>query len=100
VYKRLGFTFSEGGGVDEGDTFAIIVFENSTTTVTAGDTYRIWSDGSWDVPADGLTETFGTELSQVTTAANFSGTVVPEPSTFAAFAGLLALGFVMVRRRA
>jgi hypothetical protein len=75
--------------------FAVVVYANSGSTTIAGDTFQVFTDASFIVPADGGTFT-GSGFSG---AAVFSGSVVPEPSTFAALAGLCALGAVMVRRR-
>lgn len=78
-----------------GNLFAVVVYTNSGATTIAGDTFQVFRDGSFLVPADGGTFTgsgfFGAPV--------FSGSVVPEPSTYAALAGLLALSYVMVRRR-
>ncbi len=95
-------------GVDIGDKFAFVVFQNSTTTILAGDTYTVWTHSSWVVPPDGnysfAASPTGSNFQQVTAAnsANlkvFTGTVVPEPSAFAALAGIAALGFAASRRR-
>ncbi|MDQ8208641.1 PEP-CTERM sorting domain-containing protein [Coraliomargarita sp. SDUM461003] len=100
VFLSSGFDFSHGNGIDQNDAFGVLVFETSTANTLSGDSYQIWTDGSWLVPADlGGAFTFASEFPQLTTASNASGTVVPEPSAFAAMAGLMALGFVMVRRR-
>jgi hypothetical protein len=92
------------GGVSNGDAFAIVAWDN--ITASAGDTYSFWTDASWTLPADtGATINFnssgdaGTFL-QLTGAASGTGTVVPEPSSYALLGGLLALGCVMLRRRA
>lgn len=88
-----------------GDSFAVFVFESSTTSAIASDAYNVWTDASWLLPTtDGVTAGFsasptGTEIQQLSGASTFSGSVVPEPSTYAAIAGLLALGAVMIRRR-
>jgi hypothetical protein len=101
-------TLASGHGADfsfAGDSFALFVFESSTTTAVASDVYNVWSDASWALPsADGVSAAFsasptGTQIQQLSGASTFSGSVVPEPSTFAALAGLCALGAVMVRRR-
>ena len=94
-------------GVDTGDKFAIIVFETSTTSAVANDIYRIYTDASWVVPADGAAITFassgaGTFLQLGTTATPaFTKTVanVPEASTSAALAGVAVLGLAALRRR-
>ena len=100
VLVGSGFNFSLVSGVDTNDGFAIITFESSTSNVLAGDTYRIWTAADWDVSTDGQTESFNSQLIQLeAVSASSTGTVVPEPSAFAAFAGVMALGFVMVRRR-
>jgi hypothetical protein len=90
--------------ITAGDSFAYVVFENSTTSTIAGDTFRIWRASNWTIPADGSSNTFATFATQITTAnqaSNLIGTyqVVPEPSTYA----LLAVGavglFLSFRRR-
>lgn len=90
-----------------GDIFAVFVFENSTTTALIGDSYNVWTDPTWVLPSsDGQTVEFAAspgigQVQQLSDAADFSGTVsaVPEPSAFAALAGVCALGFVAMRRR-
>ena len=103
VSLASGGTVTYGGGVDAGDSFGIILFDNSTTDTLAGDTYRIYTDASWILPADtGASLSFGDAFAAVSGGANTgSGSVaaVPEPSTFAALAGFLALGCVALRRR-
>lgn len=85
------------GTVADGDEFAVVVFDASTTTSIDSDTYKLYTSSSnWLVPSDGGTNT----LTTLTTGSTFGGTVVvPEPSTYAALAGFCALGYVMVRRR-
>ncbi len=105
----FGGTFlGSGHGTDisfANESFAVFVFEASTTTAIGNDAYNVWSDASWTLPTvDGQSFVFaasptGTQIQQLSGASTFSGTVVPEPSTFAALAGLCALGAVMVRRR-
>lgn len=97
---------SISNGVDVGDKFAFVVFENSTTTVLEGDKYTIWTDLTWVVKPDG-TYAFNAnpnsaQYKQFTSTSSplLSKTVpVPEPSSFAALAGLAAIGFVASRRR-
>lgn len=50
---------------------------------------------SWTVPA-AHTLTYGAQLQQSNT---FSGSAIPEPSSFAAFVGLATLGLAALRRR-
>ncbi len=92
-------------GISTGDAFAAVVFSNSTTTALANDTYTVWTDPTWVIPADGSSLTFsttsGAALKAITSTATatFTGSIVPEPSAFAALAGLAALGFAASRRR-
>ena len=96
---NAGVTFNLGGNVSTGNEIGLLVFSTSTDSATASDTYTIWTN-NWLVAAD------GSNLS-LTGSGPYSGasfgsgsvTAVPEPSTFAALAGLCALGAVMVRRR-
>ncbi len=85
-----------------GDAFGILTFTGGSTTSVASTSYEIWTDASWDIPADGASESFNTaQLAQLdSVSAGASGTVVPEPSAYAMLSGLLALSWVMVRRRA
>jgi hypothetical protein len=89
------------GGVDAGDSFAVLVYGTSTTNTVLGDTYQIWTDSSWLMPADGAFEGFGSNgtFAQLSGVSSHSGTVVPEPSTYAMLSGLCVLGFVALRRR-
>jgi hypothetical protein len=97
VATTTNVTFS--GSLGQGDPFAILTFSGNSTTAAAG-SFNVWSDASWDMPIDGITENFGTELVQIGAVGPGSlGTVVPEPSSYAALAGLLALGCVALRRR-
>ena len=86
------------------DQFGIVVYAGSTTDTVADDTYSVFTSASWLVGTDG-TFNFGSGADYPTLAgasAVYTGTVgaVPEPSAFALLSGALALGWVMVRRRA
>jgi len=109
------FDFSS---VNSNDPFGILVFDNNpgpSGAANAGDTYKIWTfdsgtigvqDGlDWLIPSSDGVYGFGNNFTQINSAGafvdnggGFTGTVVPEPSTYALFAGILALGFIVVRR--
>lgn len=97
--------FALGNGVDTGDHFAIIVFTTSTGNALGNDTYKIWTDSTWLIPADTNTVTFGTNLKQFTSVDSpaFTKTVattaIPEPSTYAAAVGFIILGLAAFKRR-
>lgn len=99
VRMGTGYDFALAGGISVDDPFAYVVFGESSSTANAGDTYNIFTSGNWVLPSDGSTITANTEYTQITGAPSFSGTVVPEPSTYAALSGCLALAWVMLRRR-
>jgi hypothetical protein len=84
-----------------GDAFGLLVFNSSTASTVGGDGYTIYTDASWVLPAAGASITFGgsAQPAQITSGGTAS-TVVPEPSSYALLGGLLALGCVMLRRRA
>ena len=88
-------------GASAGYSFALLYFNGTSgasVTTLGGEQFGFLTSGDWTIPAnDAGTFNFGSEFSTVTGSANL--TVVPEPSTFAALAGLCALGAVMVRRR-
>lgn len=97
-------------GVTTGDRFAVVVFGSSTTSAVGLDTFTVWTDPTWVIPADGSTLSYsatptGANFKQLNAASSpiSSGIVVdnaiPEPSSFAAFAGLAVLGAVATRRR-
>lgn len=94
-----GVTFDLTGGITTGDAFAVLLYDASTTNTVGGDSYQIWTSGDWTVGSDGSAGSFGSEYTTLTAGSSFSGSVVPEPSTYAALAGLCALSVVMVRRR-
>ncbi|MEO0508831.1 MAG: hypothetical protein AAF065_03095 [Verrucomicrobiota bacterium] len=99
---NTAISFELGGGIDNGDKFAFVVFDDSAATTLDGDAFEIYTDSSWVVPLDG-DYTFGSsgDFSQLTSSENFSGngTVVPEPSAYAFISGALGLVWVMLRRR-
>jgi len=100
-------------GITQNDTFAVLVFSTSLAAGGAvlNDTYRIWTNPAWIVPADGsaFTYTTGTvnpaaQFPTLTSTPTITGTVgpasvIPEPSSFSAVAGLMAVGFAASRRR-
>ncbi len=122
VTASIGLDASTGGFFDAGA--AALDFTNgnlslgfSTASLTDGQTYNLFDFGSQtgDLASVGLSGSFGGSLSR--TGEIWSGTsgswgfsfnetdgiltvtAVPEPSTFAALAGLLGLGFAACRRR-
>ena len=89
--------FTLVNGINKDDQYAVLVYNTSTTTTIAGDTYRIWRASDWLIPSDGATISYsntpaaGGPYQQIRIADYLlgSGTVaVPEPSS----ASLLALG--------
>jgi hypothetical protein len=104
-------------GFTAGSQLAIVWMTGLTTgsaSVANGQSYGLLTDASWVAPSDGfVSETYqvisasalgffapnATTLAVSDVQSQASFTVVPEPSTFAALAGLCALGAVMVRRR-
>ncbi len=102
------FGFPAGGSI--GDNWGIFVFDadsDGAATLSAG-TYGFFTSqggsGDWDLPADGTSWGFNAapgagQFQQIANVTGSSLTVVPEPSTYAALSGLLALSWVMLRRR-
>jgi len=98
VVSAPGSNIALANGISTGDEFAFLLFNTSTTTTIAGDTFSIYRANDWVIPAD--TASIGFSASPVAGASyqtlNASsyligtGTVVaiPEPSS----ASLLALG--------
>jgi len=90
-------------GASAGYDFVLLYFNGTSgasVTTVGGEQFGILSDVDWTIPSnDAGTFSFGSEFSTVTGSANLTVAAVPEPSTFAALAGLCALGAVMVRRR-
>ena len=105
IASFTSFSFNLGeNGVAASQGFGLYVFEGTTGTTAAAGFYGIGTDATWTIPtANGETWDFNAaadsdsflQLSSLQTSVS----VVPEPSTFAALAGLCALGVVMVRRR-
>lgn len=94
TFLSSGHVVEYGSGVDQNDVFGVLVFESST--IVDGETYRIWTDGGWALPADsGGSFTFGSEFSQLSTAASET-ILIPEPSA-ALLGGIGAL--LLLRRR-
>ena len=95
-----GVTYNLSSGVATGNAIGVLAFTSSAASALGGDTYSIFTDG-WTVPSDGanLSLTGTGAPSFASSAGTGSVTAVPEPSTYATLAGLLALSFVMLRRR-
>lgn len=90
-------------GITNGDAFYIVTFGQETTasvTTAGGTLFNTFNAANWLVPgANGDALAFGANFTQLNAQNLSSQTIVPEPSTYATLAGLLALGYVMVRRR-
>ena len=94
-FAAFGTTF-DLGAVSDGDEFAFVVWNSSSVATLNGDTYALYTNSvDWLVPNDSGNVT----INPVTVGSTFGGSVVPEPSTYAALAGLCALGAVTLRRR-
>ena len=93
-----GITFNLGGNVATGNEIGILAFNTSTTSTIGGDPYKVFTN-DWLVAADGANLSL-TGGGPFTGASILPSTVVPEPSSYALLGGLLALGCVMLRRRA
>ncbi len=107
---NANFTTELVNGISQGDSFAVITFNdslNNASGAVAGDTYKIWTNAAWLVPADGSNFTFTTgtvgaaNFPTATGAPTLTGVVsaIPEPSSFAALAGLAVVGMAATRRR-
>lgn len=123
-FGGLGFNlaptnFDLVGGISQGDSLGFYWFTNLSPgdTVTAGTSYGFFrsdsvlsgsgADFAWSVPADGSIIELSAYLDSITGSSDgisnstFSAslTVVPEPATYAAIFGVLALALVAYRRR-
>jgi hypothetical protein len=102
-----GLSLSPLTGITSGDQYAVLVFNTSTTSTVAGDTYKIWRASDWLIPADGSNITYSSTTSasaysQVKTADLLlgSGSVIPEPSSASLLAiGVAGLVALRIRRR-
>ena len=99
----------------EGDEEVAIVVWNSQTSLAEGDNYVVFTPSlvggdlskgdAWIIPVsnEDSYSFYGTNTAYYgnldTSYFTLSQTVVPEPSTYAAILGSLALGFVAYRRR-
>jgi len=96
------FTLDDNG-VTNGDSFYIVTFGELTTasvTTAGGVNYNIATDSTWLIPAaNGDNLAFPDNFNAINGFDATAQQVVPEPSTYAMFAGMLALGYVMIRRR-
>ena len=92
------------GGLSAGSEFALFLFDGvtgSSVTTVGGESFGFHTGANWTVPAnDAGTYSFGAQFTPLAGSVGANGTVVPEPSSYALLGGLLALGCVMLRRRA
>jgi hypothetical protein len=90
-------------GLGAGSAFALVLFDGASgasVTTVGGQAFGFHTDVSWTIDANDA-GTFGFPANLATlTGVGSTGTVVPEPSSYALLGGLLALGCVMLRRRA
>lgn len=90
-------------GASGGFNFALMFFDGvggASVTTVGGEQYGFYSEANWVIPAnDAGTFGFPADFTTINSAIGPNGTVVPEPSAFAALAGVMALGWVAVRRR-
>ena len=93
-----GVTYNLTGSVGTGNEIGILSFATSTTTALEGDTFSVFTNG-WTVPADGSNLPLTGAPNFGLAAVGAGSIAVPEPSAYATLAGLMALGFVMLRRR-
>lgn len=93
-----GITYNLDGSVATGNEIAVLVFKNATTETVAFETLQIYTN-DWLVPADGANASL-TGAGPYTGSYDVVSVWFPEPSSYALLGGLLALGCVMLRRRA
>ena len=87
-----------GGNVSAGDSFGIFWTDKASGSGVDGDAYGFVSVSGAVLPSDGSTTPFNTVFTGDPYTAQ--GSIIPEPSIFALFSGIFALGAVMLRRRA
>jgi hypothetical protein len=94
---------NQDAGLGGGSAFALVFFDGVSTasyTTVGGQAFGFHTDTSWVIDANNAgTFGFGAQLTALSGIGS-TGTVVPEPSSYALLGGLLALGCVMLRRRA
>jgi hypothetical protein len=98
-------TFTLGdGSTTGGDYFYVVAFGTNTgdnITLSVGDTFGLNRGIDWNLGSNtSATESYGPQFQQLSTVNGAQFSVVPEPSAYAALAGILALSCVMLRRRA
>lgn len=100
-----GGSFSSSEAISSGDQFGIISFAGSSTSAIGSSEFTTWTvDGNWLLPNSGNNESFGNAGIYTTMTSSYSqglvaNAAVPEPSTYAAIAGFMAIGFAAYRRR-
>lgn len=91
------------GGTAAGNQFYVVAFGTNVgdaITLAAGNTFGLLAGSDWQLDANNSgTFSYGAELEQFGTINGAANTVVPEPSAFAMLSGMLALGWVAIRRR-
>lgn len=92
-----GITSVDFTNLTAGDDYGLIWFPSASSV--AGSAYGGYENALFTMPADGGAFTAGTVLPSAVQSADYTFAAVPEPSTYAAFLGVLALGFVAYRRR-
>ena len=98
-------TFTLGdGSTTGGDYFYVVAFGTNTgdsVTLSVGNTFGILAGSNWNLGSNNsAVESYGAQFQQFSNVDGAQFSVVPEPSAFAALAGILALSCVMLRRRA